>query len=254
LATACAVVPEAPPAPPARADEPGAFLSRLVADQTGARSLRGLASIRYDGPSGSGSANQVIVVSLPDRARLETVSPLGMTVFVMAIRGDELRFHAPDQQEYGVGRATAQTLGRLIRVPIPPGPLLRLLSGLPPLPMRADDPRVVVAGETGGIRVESVDGPFWQRLWTGPERAEVVRGELGEASGPLLAFSFGDRRLLGDVPFPFTVRMEAVAAGSRLAIQYQTVRLNEPLEGEVFELPRPANARIRSLEPGPTRP
>jgi hypothetical protein len=247
LATACAGVPEPPPL---ALLEPKALLSRLVADQAAVRSVRGRASVRYDGPSGSGSASQVILVSLPDRARLETLSPLGTTLLVLTIRGTDLAVHSPVRHEYGVGRATRETLGRLARAPVPPELLLRLLVGLPPLPVHPGDPRLRLVEESGTIRVESVEGPFWQRLWTASGSPGVDHGEVGEAARPLLTFQFGERRWLGGSAFPFAVRIEELTGGNRLTIQYETARLNDPLDADLFELPRPTDGRTRIIDLG----
>jgi hypothetical protein len=252
LAAACAVTPEVPelPAPPLAAVRPEVLLERLEAGEAAVTTLRALATVRYEGPTGSGSASQVIVVALPDRARLEVLSPVGTAVLLLAIRGDGLTLHAPVRREYGVGRATPDTLERLVRMPVPPGPLLRLLAGLPPLPVRPGDLRVQVVRDERVVRVESVDGPFWQRLWTGPDGAWLTRGELGEAGTLLLRFQFGDRRLLDGTPFPFLVAVEGVGARTRVTIRYETVRLNGPVEAELFDLPRPADPGTRILDLG----
>ena len=249
LAAACAVTPEVPelPAPSVR---PEVLLERLAAGEAAVTTLRALATVRYEGPTGSGSASQVIVVALPDRARLEVLSPVGTAVLLLAIRGDGLTLHAPVRREYGVGRATPDTLGRLVRMPVPPGLLLRLLAGLPPLPVRPGDLRVQVVRDERVVRVESVDGPFWQRLWTGPDGAWLTGGELGEAGTLLLRFQFGDRRLLDGTPFPFLVAVEGVGARTRVTIRYETVRLNGPVEAELFDLPRPADPGTRILDLG----
>jgi hypothetical protein len=251
LLAACAALPQGPaPALPRQGLTPEAFLDRLATDGAAARTLRGLASVRYDGPAGQGSATQAIVVALPDRARLEVLSPLGTAVLLLTIRGDDLAVYAPARHEYGSGRATRETLGRLAQVPVPPKPLLRLLAGLPPLPIRPEDPRLRLAMEGGAIRVESVDGPFWQRVWSDRDGLAPERGELGEAAGLLLTFEFGERRRLEGAEFPFAVRLEAVTAGTRVAIQYETVRLNEPVEAGLFDLPRPSDGKTRFLDLG----
>lgn len=248
LLAGCAVAPEA--VRPSLPDRPEVFLEHLQAEEAAVKTMRGLASVRYEGPAGQGSATQGIVVALPDRVRLETLSPMGTAVLLIAIRGNELTMYAPARHEYGAGPATRETLGRLARVPVPPGPLLRLLAGLPPLPIRPGDPRVKLAVETTAIRVESVDGPFWQRVWSGPNGMAPARGELGEASGPLLTYTFGERRQLNGALFPFAVRVEEGATGTRLAIQYQTVRLNEPVEAGLFQLPRPTDGMTRIIDLG----
>lgn len=252
ILAACRAVPEAPPPGPPGGGPAGpeAFLDDLTAAQAALTTLRGRARVRYQGPAGAGSATQVIVVALPDRARLETLSPLGSAVLLLTIRGEQLTLYAPAQRAYGTGRATPALLGRLIKIPVPPGPLLRLLAGLPPLPIRPADPRLTLAVEERASRLDSVDGPFWQRLWSGPDGSGLARGELGEAGGPLLRFEFGDRRRAEGMRVPFAVHLEEVTAGTRVAIQYETLRANDPAEADLFELPRPADPAIRILDLG----
>ena len=256
FAVACAVVPGTPPSTlSGLSASPGEFLDRLAAQEATLRTVRGLASVRYEGAAGAGTVAQVIVVALPDRVRVEALSPLGTALFLLTIRGEDLTVYSPVRNEYGVGHATRETLGRLARVPLPPGPLLRLLAGLPPLRIKAEDPRVQVAGGVGGIMVESVDGPYWQRLWSSPDGLAVERGEVGEAGDPLLTFEFGDRRQAGVATFPFAIRLEEATGKSRLTIRYETVALNIPVEDSLFELPRPAagQTRIIELSPGSQR-
>jgi hypothetical protein len=248
LLAACAVVPET--LPPSFQGRPEVFLDRLETDEAAVKTMRGLASVRYEGPAGQGSATQVIVVALPDRVRLETLSPMGTAVLLLAIRDDTLTMYAPTRHEYGVGPATRETLGRLARVSVPPGPLLRLLVGLPPLPIRHDDPRVKLTVEAKAIRVESVDGAFWQRVWSSSDGMVPERGELGETSGTVLTFEFGERRQVNRLAFPFAVHLNETATKTRLDIQYKTVGLNDPVEAELFELPRPADATTRMLDLG----
>jgi hypothetical protein len=102
----------------------------------------------------------------------------------------------------------------------------------------------------GEVRAESVDGSYWQRLWMGPDSHRVARGELGEAAGPLLSFRFGERRAQEDIAFPFAIRIEDTRGGSVLDVRYESVRLNEPVEAALFDLPRPSNGRTRMLDLG----
>ncbi len=245
LAAGCAVVLQ-PSAPVPESAE--AVVQRLAAAEVAVRSVRAMANVRYEGRGGAGSANQVVVVVLPDHARLETLTPFGTAALILTIRGEEFRVYAPARHEYGVGKATREAVERLARVPVPPEALLRLLVGLPPLPVRSGDPRSRAAVEANGVRVESVDGPFWQRVWTGPDGAAIQHGELGDAGGPFVQFEFGGRRALEGVAFPFTVRLDGRPNGVQVTLQYETVRLNEPVDPALFDLPRPEDGRTRILD------
>jgi outer membrane lipoprotein-sorting protein len=246
----CATVAPPPAAPPVGWGGPAELIARLAAEEAAVTTVRGLAAMRYAGPDGSGSASQVIVVALPDHARLETLTPLGTAALLLTLRGDRLAVYAPLRDEYGTGRATRDTLERLTSIPLPPGPLLRLLAGLPPLPLHPSDPRLRVEAELGGVRIESVEGPYWQRLWTDQGGGLIVRGELGQSSGLLLRFYFGERRQVGALAFPFQMEVEGTAAGTRVALHYETVKLNEPVPPELFDLPPPPSGHTRTIDLG----
>jgi outer membrane lipoprotein-sorting protein len=249
-ATGCARVARPPEAAPVGWGGPAELVARLAAGDAAVRTVRALATIRFDGPAGGGTASQVVVVDLPDQARLETLTPLGTAALLLTVRGDRLAVHAPLRHEYGAGPATRTTLGRLTSIPLPPGPLLRLLAGLAPLPLRPGDPRVLVEPELAGVRIESVDGPLWQRLWTDQGGGAILRGELGEAGGLLLRFHFGERRQVGEHAFPFLMEVEGVDAGTRVALRFETVTLNDAVPPDLFELPPPADAKTRTIDLG----
>jgi hypothetical protein len=247
LLASCAVTPvprlAAPP-------DPEAVRSRLLHEEATTRTVRGLARLAFDGPQGSGSAQQVVVVALPDRARVEALTPLGTTALVATVRSDELRVDSPLRHEYWTGRATRQAVGRLLTVPVPPEPLLRLLAGLPPLPLRPQDPRFSVMPDGAAIRVESVDGEHWQRLWAEGDDPGVTRGEMGRASELLFTFAFADRRAADGRSFPFDIRVEDSATRSRLQVQYERLELNQPTDPSLFDLPPPADPRTRIIDLG----
>ena len=247
FAASCASLPTSHLAAPPDAN---AVREQLLADDDATRTVRGVARLAFEGPQGSGSASQVVVVALPDRARVEALTPLGTTALVVTLRADEIRVHSVLRGEYGVGRASPQTLGRLLKIAVPPELLLRLLAGLPPLPVRARDARLSVVPEEAAVRVESTDGVYWQRMWTEANDPGVARGEVGQAAEVLFTFAFADRQPTDGRRFPFEVRVEDPATHSRVRVRYERVQLNVPLDPDLFELPPPANPHVRIIDLG----
>lgn len=247
LAASCATLPESrPPSPP----NPEGVRAQLLQDEAAIHSVKGVARFEYNGSQGSGSATQVILVALPDRARVETLSPLGTTALVVTLQGETLRMHSFIQQEYAFGRASRDVLGRLLNVPVPPNFLVRLLAGLPPLPVRPEDPRFQVTVEGSAVRVESVAGDWWQRLWTGQDGTTIERGEAGQSSETVLRFGFADRRRTAGVEFPFAMWVEDAKTGARIQVTYERVWLNGPIEGSLFDLPVPRDGHTRIIDLG----
>jgi hypothetical protein len=247
FAASCASLPASHRAGPPDLD---VVREKLLKDDEATRTVRGVARLAFEGPHGSGSASQVVVVALPDRARVEALTPLGTTALVVTLRAEEIRVHSVLRGEYGVGRASPQTLGRLLKVAVPPELLLRLLAGLPPLPVRAQDPRLTVVSEESVVRVESTDGVYWQRMWTEANEPEIARGEVGRAAEVLFTFAFADRQPTDGRRFPFEVRVEEPATHSRVRVRYERVQLNLPADPDLFELPPPADPRTRTIDLG----
>jgi hypothetical protein len=252
LGSGCAVAPEAPPH---GLPDPAAVRAQLLRHETPPRSLRGLAALKVSGAAGSASATQAVVLALPDRARLETLGPLGTAALVVVLRGEVLLVHSLLEGTFASGAASPETLGRLTQVPLPPGVLLRLLAGLPPLAVPERDPRLVIESRGDGVRVESVAGPWWQRLWTRQAGVPVEAGELGGAAGVVLRFRFADHRPIDGTRFPFAIHLEAVTTGARLDLTFSSVRLDEPIDAELFTLAPPGDGRTRVIGlDGPSDP
>ena len=122
--------------------------------------------------------------------------------------------------------------------------------GLPPLPVRSGDPRSRASVEANGVRVESVDGEYWQRLWIGVDDPGVARGEVGRASDLLFTFGFADRKPADGREFPFDIRVEDATTQSRLQVQYERLELNRSADPALFDLPPPSDPRTRIIDLG----
>jgi hypothetical protein len=238
LAAGCARVTSAP--------EESTVLSSLFETTAVRQTLRAQAAVRVSGAGRGGSFAQVVVVELPDRARLEVQSMVGSTALVLVVRGDRLQYRSYLEHEYVTAPATRESLDRLAGIPLPPPALLRLLLGLTPLPLTRGDPRMVVEPEGPGFRLESVHGALWQRLWTGAGGL-LERGELGQAGRPLFAFAFREYRPVDGLPFPFELAVED-AAGRTLTVRYESVKLNDAIPDDLFALPAPTDGRTRIRE------
>lgn len=239
---ACAVTPPPRPAGP---PDPDAVRSQLMHEEAGTRTARGLARVAFEGPQGSGSASHVVVVALPDRARVEALTPLGTVALVATLRENELRAHSALRSEYWTGRATREALGRLLAVPVPPDLLLRLLAGLPPLPVRSEDP---ATPDGARVRVDSKNDELWQRVWSADDGLDAAQGAVGRGPDMLFTFAFGDRRPTDGRRFPFEIRVAVTASQSRLEVHYEQLRLNLPVEAELFELRPPTDPRTRIID------
>lgn len=128
LSSACAGPPPASQFPNAQA-----ALDRMRATTSCSRALTSDAKIDYFGEAGRIRGSLLYVVAVPDKLRLDVVSPFGATVSTVTSDGHEFALFDLRQKQFLRGPANACNLGRFTHVPVPPAALVQLLRGEAPV-------------------------------------------------------------------------------------------------------------------------
>ena len=97
------------------------------------RALRSDAKIDYFGEAGRIRGSLLYVVAVPDRLRLDVVSPFGATVSTLTSDGRQFALFDLRQKEFLRGPANACNLARFTHVPVPPAAMVQLLRGEAPV-------------------------------------------------------------------------------------------------------------------------
>jgi hypothetical protein len=119
--------------PRGRVTDPNELLAALAARRAAVQDVGGDARARIDTPRGGGGLDLFIVAQTPDRVRIEALSFFGQPVAVLTTDG--VLFQLADLQHgtFTEGPASATSVSRLLPLELPPGELVSLLLGLPPL-------------------------------------------------------------------------------------------------------------------------
>ncbi|HEY4103272.1 MAG TPA: hypothetical protein VGM44_05245 [Polyangiaceae bacterium] len=151
LTAACATPPPVSQFPNAEA-----ALDRMRATVACSRGLTSEAKIDYFGDAGRIRGNLLYVVSVPDKLRLDVVSPFGATVSTVTSDGHEFALFDLRQKQFLHGPANACNLGRFTHVPVPPAALVQLLRGEAPVLVHQPD-AATIAWEDGEyvVRIKS---------------------------------------------------------------------------------------------------
>ncbi|MEI9939313.1 MAG: hypothetical protein WDO69_18995 [Pseudomonadota bacterium] len=128
LALGCASPPPASQFPNAQA-----ALERMRATTSCSRALTSDAKIDYFGEAGRLRGTLLYVVAVPDKLRLDVVSPFGATVSTLTSDGHDFALFDLRQKQFLRGPANACNLGRFTHVPVPPAALVQLLRGEAPV-------------------------------------------------------------------------------------------------------------------------
>jgi outer membrane lipoprotein-sorting protein len=154
LACGCASPPPASQFPNAQA-----ALDRMRATTSCSRALTSDAKIDYFGEAGRIRGSLLYVVAVPDKLRLDVVSPFGATVSTVTSDGHDFALFDLRQKQFLRGPANACNLGRFTHVPAPPAALVQLLRG--EAPVLVHTPTAASIGWESGeyvVRIQSTHG------------------------------------------------------------------------------------------------
>jgi outer membrane lipoprotein-sorting protein len=151
LSLACAAPPPASQFPNAQA-----ALDRMRATTSCSRALTSDAKIDYFGDAGRIRGRLLYVVAVPDKLRLDIVSPFGATVSTLTSDGHDFSLFDLRQKQFLHGPANACNLGKFTHVPMPPAALVQLLRGEAPVLVHAPT-AASISWESGEyvIRIQS---------------------------------------------------------------------------------------------------
>lgn len=243
LLSACAVKPVAPP-PPAPPVSAAVLLERMADSAAAFSSLEGLAKVRINSEGKTQSVSEVLLAEKPDRLRLETLSPFGQPLLVMATDGDRIEVLVPGEGKFYRDDFSLVHLQRLTRLPLQLTDLVHLLLY-----------QVPVIGHEQQVVTPEAGGDLLLTLFAGEGRRQELRFD------PLLRLTgaayYRDDELLLDVvysrftgdlrPFPLSASLTVPSSKTEATVAFSEVRTNVPIPAERFRLTPPPGVDILPL-------
>jgi hypothetical protein len=273
LSLACAAPPPASQFPNAQA-----ALDRMRATTSCSRALTSDAKIDYFGQAGRIRGRLLYVVAVPDKLRLDIVSPFGATVSTLTSDGRDFSLFDLRQKQFLHGPANACNLGRFTHVPMPPAALVQLLRGEAPVLVHAPS-AATLSWESGEyvVRIQSTRQateeihlqplsqdyalPYAAQrvrvtevrvLQQGIElyRAELVGHHPAKMSGPRLDPDGLDAPTPPSGPscqaeVPGRLRLQVPDGNQDVILENVDVSHNPPLDPQVFEQSPPGGVDVR---------
>ena len=129
----CSLLACASPPPASQFPNAQAALDRMRATTACSRALTSEAKIDYFGAAGRIRGSLLYVVAVPDKLRLDIISPFGATVSTVTSDGRDFALFDLRQKQFLRGPANACNLGKFTHVPVPPAALVQLLRGEAPV-------------------------------------------------------------------------------------------------------------------------
>lgn len=255
-----------------------AALDRMRATYACSRALTSEAKIDYFGEAGRIRGSLLYVVAVPDKLRLDIISPFGATVSTVTSDGHEFSLFDLRQKQFLRGPANACNLGRFTHVPVPPAALVQLLRG--EAPVLVHEPSAArIAWEAGEyvVRIESTRAateeihlspiaqdyalPYTAQrlrvtevrvLQQGIElyRAQLVGHRPAKMSGPRVDPDGLDPALPPSGPFcqaevPGRLRLQVPDGDQDVILENVDVSHNPPLDPSLFHQAPPGGVSVR---------
>jgi outer membrane lipoprotein-sorting protein len=217
-----------------------------------AEDLRALARIAVTSAQGRYSTRQTFFWRRPAIIRLDTVGLFGQPTMTLVADQARASVYYPQQGTFLQGPATADTLARVIGLPLDVEDVPPLLMGaLGPLLTR---PTVTAYLQTDAamylLRFQGPDGQLIQDMWVDPERLLPHRAlRYTERGVPAVDIAYSDfRHITESFPFPFEQVIWVASLETEVRLEFLTVELNPGLPPSIFQLSPPAGIPVTPLQ------
>ncbi len=237
LATGCAT------APPARqpVDGPALRALGLLDERRQAfTDLRTIADVVLQRGDERQRLTGVLLVRGPGSVRFEALSPFGQPYFLVVVHAGRLTAYDAAKNEALVGPATAETIARVLGLPLDADDLVAVLAGraVPPKDLRVAE---LLPPDARGPSLSLVGAVQRQRVWMDLETGEVRQVELAGGRVPVTIIYRRD----GDTPAGFD--LDAGQAHVTGSVTYRNVVVGAGIETDRFTLALPKGAKIQSI-------
>lgn len=224
------------------------LLSRFTSS-TGHDTLKTIAHISIDHPTGKYVRKVALLAQRPSSLRIDAIPLFGPPDFFMSTGETLIRVFLPREGTYYIAPATKENLFRFFYIPVPVDHTVALLMGMPPI--TATDgfiPRGYSEGERDRLDLLS-GGRLLQSVWFN-ETGDIVEIALFDAEGSLLyTVSFGDFISLGERVYPGRLKMTIEDGMKKIyvTITYMDPEISEKEDQALFDVPIPAGVKPRFL-------
>ncbi|MDH7498934.1 MAG: hypothetical protein QHH30_00920 [candidate division NC10 bacterium] len=234
--------------PPAVAATREQVLARLAFLQGSLKGMRGMATLEVSTTDGVYRGKEFFWMELPDRFRFESLNLLGFPDWVLSSDGDAVQLYLPTERKIIQGASDPKNLERMLGAKIPISCVLRILMGLPPLPLDDGSSSWIFFEESGAfLREEETSSPLRQLLWVDGAKGTLERGDILEGGKTVLSFHCGDHRELNGFPIPFRVKIHLVRSRVNLLWVHRELQVNPSFPEETFRLALPAKGDLQLL-------
>ncbi len=189
---------------------------------------------------------ETVVVKRPASLRVEALTPFGVAA-VVAANGTTVAIYEPSNNTFYRGAASADTLDRFARIPLPPAQAVKLLMGLLPQG-EADFAAPASVWSENGMLVGSYSMPAGEVDELGFADGQLRMVRARDSSGGGYEVNYSDYRDIGGLEFAHRLEAKFLNTGIRLNVKYNDVIVNPTVSDSQFVLVPQGTVRMIDLD------
>lgn len=213
------------------------------------RSFRITGRVDHFGDGRRVQGKVLLMASLPDKLRIEVLSPFGNPLSVLTVSDNRFALYDSKEGRFMQGRADPCNIARLVQIPLPAEQVMRVLTGYAPI---IEGRRESKWDGRGFYDVSIEEGGRKQNLHVGPNRKELplLRSILSDGSGTVFNIVFDRWSAFGGIVVPTEIRVKMPRNKADLLLRYDGdgVELNPKLPDDAWTQPIPAGIKAEQVE------
>ncbi len=190
-----------------------------------------------------------LFAKLPDKLRVELVSPFGSPLSVLTVNETVFSLHDIREGTFQTGPSDPCNIARLIQIPLPAKDVIRILVGFAPV---IDGDADVKWDTKGFYRVTVKDGERIERLEIGPDKKNLPlrHAMLEDRDGIIFDITYSRRQDVSGMHIPHEIRVKMPREKADLALRYDPggVELNVALPDDAWSQSPPDGIPVETVE------
>jgi outer membrane lipoprotein-sorting protein len=232
---ACATVPSREPSDDARR------VLALLTERSGEfTDLRALADISLTRGRQRQRLRGVLLVKAPGSVRFEALSPLGPPLLIVTVHEGRMAAYDATKHEVLEGEATAESVAKILGLPLGPEDLVAVLAGRLRTPRDLKSAELLPPDDAGpSLSLEDAGGS--QRVWVDPQTGTIRQREIhGSRFNALVKY----RRDAGNLSGFDLDAAQSYVTGS---VTYQNLVEGQGIDAERFTFAVPKGAKTQTI-------
>jgi uncharacterized protein DUF4292 len=226
------------------------LLADLVERRSKVRTFRISGRVDHFGEEHRIQGKTFLFARLPDQLRIELLSPFMSPLTVLTVNNGKFAMNDLREGRYMTGPAEPCNIARLLRIPLPPADIFRILIGLSPLIDGENESSWNSRAGHYEIVIKNQDQTQYLKVGPSRETLPLLSSRLEDAQGTIFDIDYSHWSQVAGIPMPHEIRVKMPRSKTDLLLRYDDngVEINIVLPEDAWTQSPPAGLTIEEVE------